>query len=48
MRPNIASYTEVSAAIGQMVQSVLLGKAQPQAALDSASKQVASVLAGGS
>jgi multiple sugar transport system substrate-binding protein len=48
VRPNIPSYTEVSAAIGQMVQSVLLGKAQPQAALDSASKQVASVLAGGS
>ena len=48
VRPNIPSYTEVSAAIGQMVQSVLLGQAQPQAALDSASKQVASVLAGGS
>jgi multiple sugar transport system substrate-binding protein len=48
IRPNIASYTEVSAAIGQMVQSVLLGQAQPQAALDSANKQVASVLAGGS
>jgi hypothetical protein len=28
------------------VQSVLLGKAQPQAALDAASKQVTSVLAG--
>jgi multiple sugar transport system substrate-binding protein len=48
VRPNIPSYTEVSSAIGQMVQSVLLGQAQPQAALDSASKQVASVLAGGS
>jgi multiple sugar transport system substrate-binding protein len=48
IRPNIASYTEVSQAVGQMVQSVLLGQAQPQAALDSASKQVASVLAGGS
>jgi multiple sugar transport system substrate-binding protein len=47
IRPNIPSYSEVSAAIGQMVQSVLLGQAQPQAALDSASKQVASVLAGG-
>jgi multiple sugar transport system substrate-binding protein len=48
VRPNIPDYAEVSAAIGQMVQSVLLGQAQPQAALDSASKQVASVLAGGS
>jgi multiple sugar transport system substrate-binding protein len=46
VRPNISSYGEVSAAIGQMVQSVLLGQAQPQAALDAASKQVASVLAG--
>ena len=48
VRPNIPDYAEVSAAVGQMVQSVLLGKAQPQAALDSASQQVASVLAGGS
>lgn len=47
VRPNIASYSEVSAAIGQMVQSVLLGQAQPQAALDAANKKVASVLAGG-
>jgi multiple sugar transport system substrate-binding protein len=47
IRPNIASYTQVSTVVGQMVQSVLLGQAQPQAALDSASKQVASVLAGG-
>jgi multiple sugar transport system substrate-binding protein len=46
VRPNIPSYGQVSTAIGQMVQSVLLGQAQPQAALDSASKQVASVLAG--
>jgi multiple sugar transport system substrate-binding protein len=46
VRPNIPSYGEVSAAIGQMVQSVLLGQTQPQAALDAASKQVASVLAG--
>jgi multiple sugar transport system substrate-binding protein len=47
VRPNIPDYAEVSTAIGQMVQSVLLGKAQPQAALDAANKQVASVLAGG-
>jgi multiple sugar transport system substrate-binding protein len=48
VRPNIPDYAEVSAAVGQMVQSVLLGKAQPQAALNAASQQVASVLAGGS
>jgi multiple sugar transport system substrate-binding protein len=48
VRPNIANYAEVSTAVGQMVQSVLLGQTQPQAALDSASKQVTSVLAGGS
>ena len=29
VRPNIASYAEVSAAVGQMVQSVLLGQASP-------------------
>ncbi len=46
VRPNIASYSEVSTAIGQMVQSVLIGQAEPQEALDTASKQVASVLAG--
>jgi multiple sugar transport system substrate-binding protein len=46
VRPNIADYAQVSSAIGQMVQSVLLGQAQPQAALDSANKQVESVLAG--
>ncbi len=45
-RPNIASYNEVSTAIGQMVQSVLLGKQEPQKALDSARDQVASALAG--
>ena len=46
VRPNIASYSEVSTTIGQMVQSVLLGKAEPQQALDSARDQVAGVLAG--
>ena len=30
VRPNIASYGEISTAIGQMVQSVLIGKADPQ------------------
>jgi multiple sugar transport system substrate-binding protein len=45
-RPNIASYNEVSTAVGKMVQSVLLGKAEPQAALDAARDEVTSVLAG--
>jgi multiple sugar transport system substrate-binding protein len=45
-RPNIAAYGEVSAALGQMLQSVLLGKSEPQAALDSASDQITGVLAG--
>jgi multiple sugar transport system substrate-binding protein len=46
IRPNIASYGEVSTALGQMVQSVLIGQAEPQKALDTARDQVASVLAG--
>jgi multiple sugar transport system substrate-binding protein len=46
VRPNIASYGEVSTAVGQMVQSVLLGQADPQKALDTASDQVTGVLAG--
>ena len=45
-RPNIASYNEVSTAVGKMVQSVLLGQAEPQAALDSANEAVTSALAG--
>ena len=46
IRPNIASYGEISTAVGQMVQSVLIGQAEPQKALDTASDEVASVLAG--
>jgi multiple sugar transport system substrate-binding protein len=46
VRPNIASYGEVSTAVGQMVQSVLLGQADPQQALDAGSSAVASALAG--
>ena len=46
VRPNIESYSEVSTAVGQMVQSVLLGQADPQQALDTAKDQVTSVLAG--
>lgn len=45
-RPNIASYGEISAAIGHMIQSVLLGAAEPQAALDDADATVTSILAG--
>jgi multiple sugar transport system substrate-binding protein len=45
-RPNIASYNQVSTAIGQMVQSVLLGQADPQKALDTAAAAVKSALAG--
>jgi multiple sugar transport system substrate-binding protein len=46
VRPNISSYAEVSTAVGQMVQSVLLGRAQPAAALKSGSDAVKSALAG--
>jgi multiple sugar transport system substrate-binding protein len=46
-RPVIANYNEVSQAMGQAIQAVLLGKAQPQQALDSAAEQVDSVLASG-
>ena len=46
VRPNIAAYGEVSTAIGQMVQSVLIGKADPQQALDTAKDAVTSALAG--
>jgi multiple sugar transport system substrate-binding protein len=46
VRPNVAAYPEISAALGQMVQSVLLGQAQPKPALGAAAQQVTSVLAG--
>ncbi len=46
VRPNIPEYPQVSQAIGQMVQSVLLGQTEPQQALDSAKAQVTSALAG--
>jgi multiple sugar transport system substrate-binding protein len=47
VRPQIASYPKISQIIGNMVVSVLLGKAQPQAALSAAAQQVNSVLATG-
>ncbi len=46
VRPNLAVYAKVSSAVGQMVQSVLLGQQQPAAALKAGSDQVASALAG--
>jgi multiple sugar transport system substrate-binding protein len=45
-RPNITNYAQVSTAVGQMVQSVILGQAEPQQALDTARDQVKSALAG--
>jgi multiple sugar transport system substrate-binding protein len=45
-RPQIPLYPKVSQIIGNMVVSVLLGKAQPQAALSSAAQQVNQALAG--
>ncbi len=44
-RPVTTTYPRISSAIGQMVQSVLLGKAQPQQALSSAAQQVNGILA---
>src|SRR3984957_16891616 len=47
-RPQIASYPQVSQVLGNMVVSVLLGKATPQAALASAASQVTAALVAGS
>ncbi len=44
-RPNIPQYPKISMAVGQAVQGVLLGKLQPQQALDQASQQVDAILA---
>jgi multiple sugar transport system substrate-binding protein len=46
-RPVIASYSEISQAMGQAIESVLLGKAQPKDALDKAAQQVDQILAQG-
>jgi len=43
-RPNIPQYPKISIALGQAVQGVLLGKLQPQQALDQASQQVDAIL----
>jgi multiple sugar transport system substrate-binding protein len=45
-RPQLASYPQISQAIGTMVVSVLLGKASPQAALATAAAKVNEILAG--
>jgi len=44
-RPQIPSYPKISQALGTMVVSVLLGKAQPAAALNGAAQQVNQILA---
>ena len=46
-RPPIPEYPEISKAIGQAVQAILLGKQDAKAALDAAAQQADSVLAGG-
>ncbi|HEY2320805.1 MAG TPA: ABC transporter substrate-binding protein [Solirubrobacteraceae bacterium] len=44
-RPQITVYPKISTAVGQAVQSVLLGKASPQQALSQAAQQVNGILA---
>jgi multiple sugar transport system substrate-binding protein len=44
-RPQIPSYPKISQALGTMIVSVLLGKAQPAAALATAAQQVNQILA---
>jgi multiple sugar transport system substrate-binding protein len=44
-RPQITQYPQVSGFLGQAIVSVLLGQAEPQAALDSAAEQSNGVLA---
>jgi len=45
-RPQIATYPQISQVLGTMIVSVLLGKAQPQAALSQAAAKVNQILAG--
>jgi multiple sugar transport system substrate-binding protein len=47
-RPVIPTYNEISQAMGQAIQAVLLGKADPKEALDQAADQANQVLAQGS
>ena len=46
-RPVLPTYNEISQAMGQAIQAILLGKAQPQQALDQAAQQVDQILAQG-
>jgi multiple sugar transport system substrate-binding protein len=46
-RPVITSYDQISQIMGAAVVKVMLGQAEPQAALDDAAQQVNAVLAGG-
>jgi multiple sugar transport system substrate-binding protein len=46
-RPQLTSYPKISQILGNMVVSVLLGKAEPKAALSAAAQQVNQVLAAG-
>jgi multiple sugar transport system substrate-binding protein len=46
-RPPIPEYPEISKALGQAVQAILLGKEEPKAALDAAAQQADTALAGG-
>ena len=45
--PVLSTYNEISQAMGQAIQAILLGKAQPQQALDQAAQQVDQILAQG-
>jgi multiple sugar transport system substrate-binding protein len=45
-RPQIPQYPKISQILGTMIVSVLLGKSQPQAALNSAAQQVNQALSG--
>ncbi|MDX6394085.1 MAG: multiple sugar transport system substrate-binding protein, partial [Streptosporangiaceae bacterium] len=46
-RPQIPQYPKISTVLANMVVSVLLGKSQPQVALNSAAQQVNQILAAG-
>lgn len=46
-RPQIPTYPKISQVLGNMIVSVLLGKSQPQAALNSAAQQVNQILGAG-
>jgi multiple sugar transport system substrate-binding protein len=46
-RPVLPTYNEISQAMGQAIQAILLGKAQPKQALDQAAQQVDQILAQG-